>query len=85
MKSSQTDKTGPALGEHLLGGKSTQTAPEEGRWCGCRELPGEGDLEGLGMVADGERAEPVWGMGREHVGVQPGWKAGAWEKASMMI
>lgn len=37
------------------------------------------------MVADGERAEPVWGMGREHVGVQQGWKAGAWEKASMMI
>lgn len=49
-----------------------QTVPEEGRCRGCRELPGEGDLEGLRMVADGERAEPVWGMGREHVGVQQG-------------
>lgn len=35
------------------------------------------------MVADGEQS--LWGMGREHVGVQQGWKAGAWEKASMMI
>ena len=31
MKSSQTDKAGPALGERLLwGSKSIQTVPEEG-------------------------------------------------------